>query len=246
MTPRSKSVLITGAARRIGADCARFLHERGFNVCLHYRKSEIEALALCRHFNAVRAGSAVVIKADLLRLDDLRRLALEADCAWDGIDALVNNASSFYPGPFGQVTDPDWETLLGCNLKAPFFLSQALLSSLRRKSGCIVNLIDIHAERGLPGYPVYTIAKAGLAAMTRTLAKELGPSVRVNGIAPGAILWPEKIMSDEQKQTILDRVPLNRCGDPVDIAKALFFLINDADYMTGQIIAIDGGRSLFS
>lgn len=246
MTSRPKNVLITGAARRIGAVCARWLHARGFNVCLHYRQSELQARELCRHLNSARADSAVVIKADLLCLDDVRRLAREADCVWGGIDALVNNASAFYPGAIEQVSDQDWEILLGSNLKAPFFLTQAMLPSLRRTSGCIVNLIDIHAETGLPGYPLYTIAKAGLAAMTRTLAKELGPSIRVNGIAPGAILWPEQAISDAHKQNILHKVALKRCGDPNDIAKALFFLINNADYMTGQIIAIDGGRSLFS
>ncbi len=242
----SKNVLITGAAKRIGAACARLLHAEGFNVCLHYRSSEEDASRLCEEFNRQRLGSAITCQADLLELADLTKLAQVAEGAWGGVDVLVNNASTFYPGVVEHVTEGDWEELLGSNLKAPFFLAQALLSSLRQNNGCIVNIIDIHAEKGLKSYPVYSIAKAGLAAMTRSLAKELGPEVRVNGIAPGAILWPEHEIGDEMKSEILQRVVLQRCGDPLDIARALRFLIVDANYITGQILAVDGGRTLFN
>lgn len=240
-----KNVLITGAARRIGATCARLLHEEGFNVCLHYRASLQDAEALCEELNRSRPDSAVIVQADLLKLDELQRLAEVANNAWGGVDVLVNNASAFYPGEVEAVTESEWEELLGSNLKAPFFLTQALLGALRERHGCVVNIIDIHAERGLKSYPVYSIAKAGLAAMTRSLAKELGPEVRVNGVAPGAILWPELEMDDAIKEEILQRVALQRCGDPVDIARTVRFLIDDANYVTGQIIAVDGGRTLF-
>lgn len=241
-----KNVLITGAAKRIGAACARLLHSEGCNVCLHYRSSEREVLQLCEELNHIRVDSARMIQADLLNIQAIKKLAQAAEGAWGGVDVLLNNASAFYPGIVGEVTEQNWDELLGSNLKAPFFLSQALVSSLSRKQGCIINIIDIHAERGLKGYPVYSIAKAGLAAMTKSLAKELGPQVRVNGVSPGAILWPEHDMSDEVKAEIIQRVVLQRIGDPVDIAKAVHFLINDAEYITGQILAIDGGRSLFS
>ncbi len=241
----AKNVLITGAARRIGAACARLLHSEGCNLCIHYRESRREAEVLRDELNRQRGGSAIAVRADLLNMAALQELAHAATGEWGGIDVLVNNASTFYPGEVESVTEQDWEELLGSNLKAPFFLTQALLPSLRERGGCIVNIIDIHAERGLKSYPVYSIAKAGLAAMTRSLAKELGPEIRVNGIAPGAILWPEDEMSQQIKEDILQRVTLGRCGEPLDIARALRFLVAEADYMTGQVLAVDGGRSLF-
>ncbi|WP_349432121.1 pteridine reductase [Methylomarinum sp. Ch1-1] len=240
-----KNVLITGAARRIGATCARLLHAEGYNICLHYRSSERQAEFLCGELNRQRAGSAITIQADLLEMQEVKRLAETAEQAWQGIDVLVNNASSFYSGAVDEATEQDWEVLLGSNLKAPFFLAQALLPSLRAKRGCIVNIIDIHAERGLKSYPLYSISKGGLATLTRSLAKELGPDVRVNGVAPGAILWPEHEITEQTKADILQRVALQRCGDPLDIARAVRFLIDEADYITGQIIAVDGGRTLF-
>ena len=240
-----KNVLITGAARRIGAACARLLHDEGFNICLHYRSSEQDVVQLGEELNHIRADSARMIQADLLNMQEIKKLAQAADGAWGGVGVLLNNASAFYPGTVGEVSEQDWDELLGSNLKAPFFLSQALAPSLSRKQGCIINIIDIHAERGLIGYPVYSIAKAGLAAMTKSLAKELGPEIRVNGVSPGAILWPEQDMSDEIKTEIIQRVALQRNGDPLDIAKAVRFLINDADYITGQILSVDGGRTLF-
>jgi pteridine reductase len=240
-----KNILITGAAKRIGAACARLLHSEGCNVFLHYRGSEAEAVALCTELNAVRADSAKIYAADLLDMTELMALAQEAQQAWGGIDVLVNNASAFYATPVLKTTEAQWDALLGSNLKAPFFLATALADSLAKRHGCIVNIIDIHAERGLKNYAVYSISKAGLAAMTKMLAKEFGAAIRVNGVSPGAILWPDNELSEPEKQEILQRVALNRSGEPLDIAKAVLFLIRDADYMTGQILTVDGGRTLF-
>lgn len=240
-----KNVLITGASKRIGACCARLLHEQGCNVILHYNASKQDALQLCSELNQERPDSARVIQADLLNREQLQNLAQQAAEAWGGLDVLINNASCFYPTELAEVTEAQWDELLGSNLKAPFFLTQALASVLLARQGCVVNIVDIHAERGLKGYPVYSIAKAGLAAMTKVLAKELGPSVRVNGVAPGAIIWPEFDMSEEDKNKILQRVALRRHGQPADIAKAVLFLVRDAEYVTGQILTVDGGRTLF-
>ncbi|PKM37054.1 MAG: pteridine reductase [Gammaproteobacteria bacterium HGW-Gammaproteobacteria-10] len=240
-----KNVLITGGAKRIGAACAKLLHESGFNILLHYRSSERSALQLSDLLNDIRPDSAQIIKADLAVKDELLLLANYAKTAWGGIDALVNNASSFYPTGIGQVSEHDWDELIGSNLKAPFFLTQALVEELSARRGCVVNITDIHAERGLKGYPVYSIAKAGLVAMTRVMAKELGPDIRVNAVSPGAILWPEQDMSEAIKQEIVERIALKRNGAPEDIARAVRFLIKEADYITGQVIAVDGGRTLF-
>jgi pteridine reductase len=240
-----KNVLITGAAKRIGAACARRLHQDGCHVVVHYKSSEREALELCSELNRLRRDSASVLQADLLDMGQLEAVAEAAQKIQGGIDVLINNASAFYGTPFGQVTGGQWDELLGSNLKAPFFLAQALRNTLKSRQGCIVNIVDIHAERGLPGFPAYSIAKAGLAAMTRVLAKEMGPEVRVNGVAPGAIIWPEHGLSDQTKEEILQRVALKRSGEADDIAKAVLFLIRDADYMTGQILTVDGGRTLF-
>jgi pteridine reductase len=240
-----KNILITGAAKRIGATCARLLHSKGNNIVLHYRSSQEAALQLCNELNQKRPGSVKMIQADLLNMQALEMVAREAAQAWGGIDVLVNNASAFYPAAVGEVTEQQWDELLGSNLKAPFFLAKLLSDTLADHNGCIVNIVDIHAERGLKGYPVYSIAKAGLAAMTRVLAKELGPDVRVNAVSPGAILWPEHGLSEQAKAEIVQRVALKRHGEALDIAKAVLFLIKDADYMTGQILTVDGGRTLF-
>ncbi len=244
MTDQPKNVLITGAAKRIGAACARLLHAEGFNVFLHYRSSVAEAQQLCDQLNQLRPDSAKIMQADLLNMTELEALASAAGAAWGGVDVLVNNASSFYPTAMTEVTEQQWDELLGSNLKAPFFLAKALAKTLTEHKGCIVNIVDIHAERGLDGYPVYSIAKAGLAAMTKVLAKALGPEIRVNGVAPGAIAWPQEL-SESAKQEILQRVILKRSGKPLDIAKAVLFLIRDANYITGQILSVDGGRTLF-
>ncbi len=245
MTGHTKNVLITGASKRIGAACARLLHSEGCNIFLHYRSSAAEAQQLCDELNQQRPGSAKIMQADLLNMSELEAVAKGACLAWGGIDVLVNNASSFYPTAISNVTERQWDELLGGNLKAPFFLAKALAKTLADNKGCIVNIIDIHAERGLSGYPVYSISKAGLAAMTKVLAKELGPAVRVNGVAPGAILWPDNDLSEQAKLEILQRVALKRSGEPLDIAKAVLFLIKDAGYITGQILTVDGGRTLF-
>ncbi|MDO9425066.1 MAG: pteridine reductase [Methylobacter sp.] len=245
MNSQTTNVLITGAAKRIGAACARLLHSEGCNVFLHYRSSAAAAQQLCNELNQQRPDSAKIMQADLLNMAELEAVAGEASLAWGGIDVLVNNASSFYPTAVTDVSERQWDELLGSNLKAPFFLAQALAKTLADNKGCIVNIVDIHAERGLSGYPVYSISKAGLAAMTKVLAKELGPEVRVNGVAPGAILWPDNDLSESAKQAILQRVALKRSGEPDDIAKAVLFLIKDADYITGQILTVDGGRTLF-
>ncbi len=241
----NKNILITGAAKRIGASCARLLHHEGCNVFLHYRSSKQDALKLAEELNDIRPYSAWVIQADLLNMNELTSLVEEVKDVWGSLDVLINNASVFYPQQVDSVTEQAWDELLGSNLKAPFFLSQKVANLLAVNNGCIVNIIDIHAERGLKDYPVYSIAKAGLAAMTKILAKELGPDVRVNGVSPGAVLWPENEMSEQQKIEILQRVTLKRTGDPKDIAKAVHFLVADADYMTGQILTVDGGRTLF-
>lgn len=245
MNGHVKNALITGAAKRIGAACARLLHSEGYNVFIHYRASALEAQQLCNELNQQRPDSARIIQADLLSMAELEAVAGEVCKVWGGIDVLVNNASSFYPTAVTEVTERQWDELLGSNLKVPFFLAQALAKTLAANKGCIVNIVDIHAERGLSGYPVYSIAKAGLAAMTKVLAKELGPAVRVNGVAPGAILWPDNDLSESAKLEILQRVILKRSGEPVDIAKAVLFLVKDADYITGQILTVDGGRTLF-
>ena len=244
MTVR-KNVLITGGAKRIGAACANLLHEDGCNIVLHYRSSERNARELCEEFNRIRPDSALIVQADLADMEQLAAVADAAKSAWGGIDALVNNASSFYPAGIGEVTENIWNELIGSNLKAPFFLTQALHPVLAARRGCVINITDIHAERGLKGYPVYSIAKAGLVAMTRVMAKELGPDIRVNAVSPGAILWPEQDMPESVKREIVDRIALKRSGAPEDIARAVRFLIQDADYITGQVIAVDGGRTLF-
>ncbi|CAG1021166.1 pteridine reductase [Methylomonas sp. LL1] len=242
----SKVALITGAARRIGAACARLLHQQGYNLILHYRTALRESRQLAEDLNAIRPDSVCLIKADLLELDQVNTLAEQALAFWGELDVLVNNASLFYAGKIGDVTEQDWNDLLGSNLKAPFFLSQALAPALVRRGGCIVNIADIHAERGLQGFPVYSIAKAGVVAMTKCLAKELAPKVRVNAVAPGAILWPDHQLSDERKVEILQKVALQRCGHADDIARAVRFLVEEADYITGHILTVDGGRMLFS
>ena len=242
----NKNVLITGAAKRIGASCAKLLHTEGCNIILHYRSSQQQVLQLFEELNAKRPGSVKMIQADLLDRDELTHLAHSAESSWGGLDVLVNNASAFYPTPMGDISEQDWDILFGSNLKAPFFISQLLSQTLADRNGCIINIIDIHAERGLKGYPLYSITKAGLAAMTKVLAKELAPAIRVNGVSPGAILWPEKECSDEEKSEILQRVSLKRSGEPEDIATTVRFLVKDANYITGQIINVDGGRTLFS
>jgi pteridine reductase len=241
-----KVALITGAAKRLGAEIARTLHSAGDNIVLHYRDSNNEAQRLCDTLNQIRPDSAITIQADLLETSALSALITQSAQHWQRLDILINNASAFYPTPIGDVAENDWDNLLGINLKAPFFLSQSATVWLQREQGCIVNIDDIHALRPLKDHSVYSITKAGLRALTLSLAKELGPQIRVNGVSPGAILWPEDELTDHKKQQILSRITLKRTGHPLDIAKAVRFLVHDADYITGQILAVDGGRTLFS
>ncbi|TDX98168.1 pteridine reductase [Thiohalophilus thiocyanatoxydans] len=240
-----KVVLITGAAHRIGATTARLLHEQGMNIVLHYRHSREAAEQLQLELEHQRADSVVLAQADLHHTNELRQLAKQAAQVWGRLDVLINNASTFYPTPVESASIAQWDDLMGSNVKAPFFLSQAAAPYLQEQQGCIVNIVDIHAERPLRNFPLYSMAKASLGMMTKALAAELGPEIRVNGVAPGAILWPENL-EDEDKEKIISRTFLKRRGSPDDIAKAILYLIRDADYMTGQILAVDGGRSLNS
>jgi pteridine reductase len=238
-------ILVTGAARRVGAEIARTLHAAGACVAIHYRASAAEADRLAAELNAVRAGSAAAFAADLLDIDALPRLIEAVAARFGRLDALVNNASSFYATKVGAVDTAAWDDLIGSNLKAPLFLSQAAAPHLEASGGCIVNITDIHAERPLKGYPLYCAAKAGLLGLTRALALELGPRVRVNAVAPGPIEWPQGThdFPPEARTAIIAHTLLKRVGSPADIAQAVKFLIFDAPYVTGQVINVDGGRT---
>jgi pteridine reductase len=236
--------LVTGAARRIGAATVRGLHAEGASVVIHCHRSAREAELLRDELNRTREGTALALIADLLDLRALPTLVEGALAAFGRLDLLVNNASTFYPTPLGQISAAQWDDLIGSNLRAPLFLSQAAAPHLRRTNGLIVNMIDIHAQRPLPQHPVYSIAKAGLAMLTRALARELGPDVRVNGIAPGPILWPEAGVDSGLKDEIISKTLLKRSGTPDDIVRAVLFLAKDAPYVTGQILPVDGGRSV--
>ena len=242
---QDKTVLITGAARRVGAEVARALHAEGASLALHYRSSADAAKALVAEFNAVRPGSALAFQADLMETDHLPRLVEEAVRHYGRLDALVNNASSFFATPIGKIGEREWDDLIGTNLKAPLFLAQAAAPHLATARGAIVNITDIHAERPLKNYPLYCAAKAGLAGLTRALALELGPNVRVNAVAPGPILWPEDGSFDAAAQAnVVSRTALKRCGEPADIARTVLFLLAEAPFVSGQILAVDGGRSV--
>ncbi len=239
-----KVALITGGAHRIGARVARLLHAEGANLALHYHCSQADAERLQQALERERKGSVQLLQGDLRDILRLGALIAEVEAYHGRLDILVNNASSFYPTPIDEASEAHWDDLLGSNLKGPFFLSQAAASLLRASRGVVINLVDIHSQRPLKAHPIYSIAKAGNAMMVKTLARELGPEVRVNGISPGAILWPEQGLSEATKEEILSRTALERAGSPEDIARTLLFLVRDADYITGQIIAVDGGRTL--
>jgi pteridine reductase len=239
--------LVTGAAKRIGAVIARTLHGAGSNVAIHYNRSATEADELAAELNRRRAKSAFTVAADMRDIAAVERMAAQVLERTGGrLDVLINNASNFYPTPIGTITLEQWDDLFGSNLKAPLFLSQALVPALRAARGVIVNIVDVHSQRPLRDHPVYGPAKAGLAMLTRSLAKDLGPDVRVNGVSPGAILWPDEGqgMSDALRAAIIKQTALKRAGEPEDIAAAVLFLVRDAPYVTGQIIAVDGGRSV--
>ena len=244
LTLNDNVFLVTGAARRIGAAIVTRLHDHGARVAIHYRGSAEAAKRPRDELNATRDNSAIALQADLLQIDKLPIL-VDAVTDWSGrLDGLINNASSFYPTPMGSIDESQWDQLIGSNLKAPLFLSQAAVKALRASRGSIVNIVDIHAQRPLRDHLVYGLAKAGLAMLTRSLAKDLAPEIRVNGVSPGAILWPEQGMTDAKQLDILRQIPLKRAGEPQHIADAVLFLIKHANYVTGQIITVDGGRSI--
>jgi pteridine reductase len=243
-TLKDQAVLITGGARRVGAEIARTLHAAGANILLHYRSSAGAATALIEEFNRARPGSAASVSGDLLDAQTPDKLVAAAHARYGRLNVLINNASTFYPTSIGKITPAVWDDLIGINLRAPMFLSQAAAESLARERGLIINVVDIHGLRPLKGYPVYSVAKAGLAMLTRSLARELGPGVRVNGIAPGPVLWPEKEIDEALKREIVAKTALKRHGSPQDVARTALFLAKDAPYITGQIIAVDGGRSI--
>lgn len=245
---KDKVVLVTGGAKRVGAAICRRLHAAGARVVIHYLSSSDAARALAVELGARRPDSVILARADLTKAAASEVLVKEATDAFGRLDALVNNASSFYPTPVGEITERAWQDLLGTNLKGPLFLSQAAAPELKKTRGAIVNIIDIHAVSPMKKHVVYNIAKAGLAMLTKSLALELGPDVRVNGVSPGTILWPEDDLwrDDLTRQRIINQTALRRIGEPDDIAKTVEFLIGAAPYITGQVIAVDGGRSVIA
>jgi pteridine reductase len=243
---KGKVVLITGGARRVGAAICRRLHDAGAELFVHYRSAVTEARALQSELNARRTHSLALAQADLLKISASSELVKAAVKEFGRLDAVVNNASSFYPTAIGEITEKSWDDLVGTNLKAPLFLAQAAAPELRKHHGCIVNIIDIHAELPMRNHAVYNAAKGGLLALTRALARDLAPEIRVNGVAPGTILWPDdEAWRDEvARQRIINQTALKRIGEPEDIAATVKFLLADAPYITGQVIAVDGGRSI--
>ncbi len=237
-------VLITGAAKRVGADIARTLHGAGYDLALHYRHSRAEMDGLAAELESARSGSTLAVPAELADTDALGGIVEKCTSRFGRLDALVNNASAFLPTPLGEATAQQWDELFASNARAPFFLAQAAAPALKAARGSIVNIVDIYAERPLARHPIYTMAKAALAAMTKSLARELAPDVRVNGVAPGAILWPDNGVTYTNQADLIERTPLKRTGTPEEIARAVLFLIRDATFTTGEILKVDGGRSL--
>ncbi len=238
------TALVTGAARRVGECIVRVLHAAGANVVIHCHRSLPAARTLAATLNAARPDSTAVIACDLLDAAALPGLISQARECFGALHLLVNNASTFYPTPLGGITLTQWDDLIGTNLRAPLLLAQAAAPELRRTQGALLNIVDIHGLRPLRDHMVYSVAKAGLIMLTRALARELAPEVRVNAIAPGPVLWPDAPMPEERKQEIIDRTPLHRHGSPDDIARAVLFFASDAPFVTGQILAVDGGRSI--
>lgn len=245
-SPNNKVVLITGGAKRVGAAITRTLHQQGANVMLHYNTSRTEAEALQRELNHIRADSVAIMQADLLQTAQLPTLIHGTLETYGRLDVLINNASSYYPTALGHIDEQQWEELTGSNLKAPLFLSQAAADALYASRGCIVNITDMHIERPKKHYIVYSAAKAGLVSLTKSLAQELAPNVRVNAVAPGPVLWPEdnQAFDEVYRQQVIQQTLLKRTGEPADIAKAVKFLVYDAPFITGHVLAVDGGRHL--
>lgn len=240
-----KVILITGSAKRIGAFTARYLHQLGWNIVLHYNQSEQQASELAKQMNAARADSVKLVQGALNTVQEIENVAQQAIEAFGKLNALLNNASSFYPTPIGSINENDWTNLVGSNMQAPLFLAQYCNATLQKNNGVIINMVDIHAAKPLSNHTLYCMAKSALVMMTQSLAQELAPKVRVNGVAPGAILWPETTISEEDKEQVLKLVPLQKLGAMQDIAQAIDYLLN-AQYVTGQIITVDGGRSIAS
>jgi pteridine reductase len=245
-SPNNKVVLITGGAKRVGAAITRTLHQQGADVMLHYNTSRTEAEALQRELNHTRADSLAIMQADLLQTAQLPKLIHATLETYGRLDVLINNASSYYPTALGNIDEQQWEELTGSNLKAPLFLSQAAADALYASRGCIVNITDMHIERPKKHYIVYSAAKAGLVSLTKSLAQELAPNVRVNAVAPGPVLWPEdnQEFDEAYRQQVINQTLLKRTGEPADIAKAVKFLVYDAPFITGHVLAVDGGRHL--
>ena len=242
----NKWVLITGGAKRIGAKIARTLHAEEMNLVIHFNTSSDAANELCSELNSIRNDSAIAIGSNLTNQTEVESLITKVIETTGQLDVLINNASTFYPTPIEDITLDDWDNLVGTNLKAPLFLCKHAAPYIKESRGCIINMVDIHASKPLKNHSIYGSAKSGLVMLTRSLAKDLAPEVRVNGIAPGMILWPENEPSEEIKQKVVDQIPLKRSGEPNDIAQTVLFLIANADYITGQIITVDGGRGINS
>ena len=244
--PRNASspvALVTGAAKRLGLAMATHLHQQGYNIIVHFGGSKEDALTQVATFNALRSNSAVALEANLCDIQQVEALAEQSIAKWGRIDVLINNASSFYPTPLGNIGEQDWTSLVGSNVQGPLFLSQALHAALKAQCGCIVNMVDMHIDRPLPHHSVYSLAKGALATLTKSLALDMAPDVRVNAIAPGAILLPERALTEHEKQQMLASIPLGELGRSEDIAQTMAFLVN-SPYITGQIVYVDGGRSL--
>lgn len=244
MSETRKTILITGGAKRIGRQMAKTLHAAGHNIAVHYRSSSGAANQLVDELNGIRDNSSVSIQADLLDINAIPRLMDAVIERFGRLDVLINNASSFYPTPIELLEEEFWNDLVGSNLKAPSFMAKYAAKHLREAGGTIINIVDIHARNPMANHPIYCSAKAGLEMLTKALARDLAPAIRVNAISPGAILWPEQQSSEAEQAEILRKIPLQRLGDPTDIAQLALFLIDQADYITGQVIAVDGGRSV--
>jgi pteridine reductase len=250
LVSNSKVVLITGAAKRIGACIATIFHSRGYRVLIHINESKTEGENLALKLNQIRENSAGVFQADFNDQNQIEKLAEDSLNFFGRLDVLINNASMFYPTPLDQAQQPDWDELFNSNVRAAFFLCRSLSSELRSRSGCIINIVDAHVDKSLSNHPIYNMAKSALKSMTKSLARDLGPSLRVNGVSPGAILWPPGLENDSseasksKKEKLLKEIPLQRLGKPEDIANVSYFLCENETYMTGQVIKVDGGRSL--
>ena len=245
-TLNNKVILITGGTRRIGSAIVRSLHDQGAKIIVHYNHSEREARELESELNNTRPDSMALIQGKLQDISAIRSLARDCIVKMGQLDALINNASTFFPTPISSATEDQWQDIMDVNLKAPFFLSQGVAPYLKKSRGCIVNITDIYAERPLGNHPIYSASKAGLVSLTHSLARDLGPDIRVNAVAPGAILWPENDADEIAHQRLISATPLKRRGAPADIVKAVVFLLTNADFITGQVINVDGGRTIYS